>query len=128
MTWRLLALMLLVGLLGVSVITPIAPAQAQGPGAAACIRHGESWAATSLANAPTARQWHTAVWTGSEMLVWGGWDGASHYNTGGLYNPATDIWAATSTTGAPAARYNHTAVWTGREMVVWGGSRLSTAP
>jgi N-acetylneuraminic acid mutarotase len=125
MTWRLLALMLLVGLLGVSVITPIAPAQAQGPGAAACIRHGESWAATSLANAPTARQWHTAVWTGREMLVWGGftyYGGTSHYlNSGGRYDPATDTWTPMSTVNAPAGRQYHTAVWTGIEMLVWGG-------
>ena len=31
-----------------------------------------SWTATSTANAPIARWSHTAVWTGSEMIVWGG--------------------------------------------------------
>ena len=64
---------------------------------------------------------HTAVWTGSEMIVWGGCDGFSCLNTGGRYNPSTDSWTATSTTNAPAARYSHTAVWTGSEMIVWGG-------
>ena len=32
----------------------------------------DSWIATSTINAPSARSYHTAVWTGSEMIVWGG--------------------------------------------------------
>ena len=32
----------------------------------------DSWTATSTTNAPDARTGHTAVWTGSEMIVWGG--------------------------------------------------------
>ena len=32
----------------------------------------DMWTATSTTNAPTARDYHTAVWTGSEMIVWGG--------------------------------------------------------
>ena len=78
-----------------------------------------SWTATSTTNAPAARILHTAVWTGSEMIVWGGY--RRHLNTGGRYNPSTDSWTATSTTNAPAARGYHTAVWTGSEMIVWGG-------
>jgi hypothetical protein len=62
----------------------------------------DNWAATSTINAPTGRYEHTAVWTGSEMIVWGGEFPAS--NTGGRYNPSTDSWTATSTTNAPSAR------------------------
>ena len=32
----------------------------------------DSWTATSTTNAPSARFLHTAVWTGIEMIVWGG--------------------------------------------------------
>jgi hypothetical protein len=60
------------------------------------------------------------VWTGSQMIVWGGYNGPS-LNTGGRYNPTTDSWTATSTTSAPDARENHTAAWTGSQMIVWGG-------
>jgi N-acetylneuraminic acid mutarotase len=81
----------------------------------------DSWVATSTTNAPAARELHTAVWTGSEMIVWGGDPIPSRLNTGGRYNPGTDSWTATSTTNAPAARDFHTAVWTGSEMIVWGG-------
>ena len=31
-----------------------------------------TWKLTSRHGAPNARYWHTAVWTGSEMIVWGG--------------------------------------------------------
>jgi hypothetical protein len=81
----------------------------------------DSWTATSTSNAPAARYDHTAVWTGSEMIIWGGRDGFDYYDTGGRYNPSTDSWAATSTSGAPAARAFHVAVWTGSEMIVWSG-------
>jgi hypothetical protein len=80
----------------------------------------DNWAATSIINAPTGRYEHTAVWTGSEMIVWGGFVG-SESNTGGRYDPSTDSWTATNTTNAPTARFYHTAVWTGSEMIVWGG-------
>src|SRR3989440_164294 len=82
----------------------------------------DTWTATSLTNAPVARSAHTAVWTGSEMIIWGGLNGSSFFNTGGRYNPGTDSWTATSTTNAPADRERHTAVWTGTEMIVWGGT------
>src|SRR5436309_1963710 len=81
----------------------------------------DTWTATSTTNAPDGRLYHTAVWTGSEMIVWGGTNGPDVLNTGGRYNPSTDSWAATSTTNAPVARDLHTAVWTGSEMIVWGG-------
>jgi N-acetylneuraminic acid mutarotase len=81
----------------------------------------DTWTATNLTNAPSARFAHTAVWTGSEMTIWGGEDDTTFFNTGGRYNPGTDTWAATSTTNAPFGRRLHTAVWTGSEMIVWGG-------
>src|SRR6266446_435793 len=89
----------------------------------------DTWTATSTTNAPAARRNHTAVWTGTEMIVWGGENGSSFLNTGGRYNPGTDSWTATSTTSAPAGRQQHTAVWTGSEMIVWSGcteSRVRT--
>ena len=81
----------------------------------------DTWTATSTANAPTARAYQKSVWTGTEMIVWGGYDGNNYFNTGGRYNPSTDSWTPTSTTNAPIGRYVHTAVWTGTEMIVWGG-------
>jgi len=89
-----------------------------------------TWTATSTTGAPTARHGHTAVWTGSRMIVWGGVDVSGFVSTGGIYDPATDTWTATSTTGAPGPRSSHTGVWTGSVLIVWGGddgaSKLNT--
>ena len=82
-----------------------------------------SWTATQTTNAPEARHQHTAVWTGSTMIVWGGLDSAYEpINTGGIYDPATNMWTALSTTNAPSPRTGHTAVWTGTQMLIFGGS------
>jgi len=83
-----------------------------------------TWLGTTTINAPTSRESHTAVWNGSEMIIWGGRKCASWFDTGGRYNPNTDSWTPTSTGNAPDARYSHTAVWTGNQMIVWGGANL----
>jgi hypothetical protein len=65
---------------------------------------------------------HTAVWTGAEMIVWGGDDGDRARRDGAAYDPRARRWRRI----APAplsARFDHAAVWTGHEMIVWGGSR-----
>jgi N-acetylneuraminic acid mutarotase len=85
----------------------------------------DTWTATTTTNAPAGRDRHPAVWTGSEMIVWGGETATGPLNTGGRYNPSTDSWTATSITNAPTARYLHTAVWTGSQMIVWGGEDFS---
>jgi N-acetylneuraminic acid mutarotase len=81
----------------------------------------DTWTSTSTgANVPSARYAHTAVWTGSEMIIWGG---AQATNTGGRYTPSTDTWLPTSVgANLPLAMSNHTAVWTGNEMIVWAGN------
>ncbi len=84
------------------------------------------WTATNTVGAPSGREAHTAVWTGSEMIVWGGFDRFGPFNTGGRYNPTTDSWIVTSTTDTPTARSHHAAVWSGSEMIVWGGAQLNT--
>jgi N-acetylneuraminic acid mutarotase len=81
----------------------------------------DNWTAIATINAPNGRRLHTAMWTGSEMIVWGGTNNGTFLNTGGRYTPATDSWIATSTNNAPEGRDYHTAVWTGSEMIVWGG-------
>ena len=88
------------------------------------------WTPTSLLNAPSPRMGQTAVWTGTEMLVWGGYGPQIFQgrlvepqvnNDGARYNPARDFWTAMETNSAPVARMGHSAVWTGDEMIVWGG-------
>ena len=54
----------------------------------------DSWIATPTTNAPDGRDRHIAVWTGSEMIVWGGTqnNGITQLNTGGRYNIGTNGW------------------------------------
>jgi hypothetical protein len=45
----------------------------------------DTWTATSITDAPDARAYHTAVWSGSEMIVWGGLGNSGDSNTGRRY-------------------------------------------
>jgi N-acetylneuraminic acid mutarotase len=82
---------------------------------------------TMLPAAPiAARRSHTAVFTGSSMVIFGGYGGASpsgQLADGASYDPVTDKWTKLAT--GPTAREQHTAVWTGTEMIVWGGEAPS---
>ncbi len=89
-----------------------------------------SWQTTSLSNAPSGRMEHSAVWTGTKMIVWGGFNeihyssGSPTYmyhNDGELYDPENDTWEAMTHDNLPAERMWHSTVWTGTEMIVWGG-------
>ncbi|HEU5180202.1 MAG TPA: MopE-related protein [Candidatus Polarisedimenticolia bacterium] len=84
----------------------------------------DTWLSLSLHNAPSPRMNHTAVWTGTDMIVWGGRSGSS-MSDGGKYNPVTDTWVSTASSGAPAPRSQHSAIWTGTRMIVWGGQGSS---
>ena len=81
----------------------------------------DTWSAVASAGAPPARDRHTAVWTGNEMIVWGGWNGTVTLGDGFAYSPTLNSWRRIADAGAPSPRYGHTAVWTGSVMIVWGG-------
>ncbi|HET8660811.1 MAG TPA: kelch repeat-containing protein [Micromonosporaceae bacterium] len=93
-----------------------------------------------FAYSPTTNRWrhlpdmamprsqHMAVWTGRQLLVWGGV--TTPYDSrresfatpphGVAYTPATNQWSALPR--APLrGRTDAAAVWTGREMIIWGG-------
>jgi N-acetylneuraminic acid mutarotase len=82
-----------------------------------------NWSSTTDAGAPSPRTGHTAAWTGSQMIIWGGTDGTAAFGDGARWNPASDDWSAVSTVGAPEPRSGHVAVWTGNRMIIWGGVR-----
>jgi N-acetylneuraminic acid mutarotase len=88
----------------------------------------DSWTVITSVGEPAPRSQHTAVWTGSEMIIWGGGIGAGTRPLltlvagGASYDPESDSWKELSTKGMPESRIFHTAVWTGEEMIVWGGS------
>jgi beta-lactamase regulating signal transducer with metallopeptidase domain/N-acetylneuraminic acid mutarotase len=81
----------------------------------------DKWRSLPTDGAPGPRTGHTAVWTGREMIVWGGHEDIQHLNSGARFAPASDRWIQTTLTRAPQTRFGHCAVWTGSEMVIWGG-------
>jgi hypothetical protein len=66
-----------------------------------------------------ARTGSVYLWTGSEVIVWGGGSqqGAESVQ-GAAYDPATDSWRRIA--DAPHGLNLASAVWTGREMIVFG--------
>jgi N-acetylneuraminic acid mutarotase len=82
----------------------------------------DTWIAMSDTEPPIGPLGYSAVWTGERMILWGGYDLdlAQYFNTGAIYDPATDSWTSTSLTNAPTPRGLHSAVWTGQEMIIWG--------
>lgn len=69
------------------------------------------------------RAYHSAVWTGSSLIIWGGSSGVRYFDDGAVYTPATDTWTTPPGLNASplSPRRNHMAVWTGTSMIVWGG-------
>ncbi len=64
---------------------------------------------------------HTAVWTGDEVLVWGGDSGTD--DVGAAYDPSSDSWRLMRPPPIQP-RTGQVATWTGHEMLVWGGNAL----
>jgi ankyrin repeat protein/N-acetylneuraminic acid mutarotase len=86
----------------------------------------DSWKTITTWGAPSKRCWSTMVWTGKEMIIWGGCNATKALGDGGRYSCARDAWRPVSSDGAPSARLGHVAVWTGKEMIVWGGTTRET--
>ncbi|MFM2178912.1 MAG: hypothetical protein RL015_3010 [Verrucomicrobiota bacterium] len=82
----------------------------------------DSWIPITNVGSIEPRALHTAIWTGSEMIIWGGFDGVNNLNSGARYKPSNNSWSTVSSDGAPAASSSHYAIWTGTEMIIWGGS------
>ncbi|MCL4544117.1 MAG: hypothetical protein M1118_05890 [Chloroflexi bacterium] len=100
-----------------------APGNRGSLGAGATYTPGRhTWQSITRYGAPSVRSFHTAVWTGREMLIWGGIISAFIRDNGGSYDPSTDRWTAIAPWPDLSGRYGHTAVWTGREMLIWGGN------
>lgn len=69
---------------------------------------------------------HSAIWTGTEMIVWGGV--TSGPESGAIYDPARDRWQLVPEGPLGDPRHGHEAVWTGDRMIVWGGLAQGPVP
>ena len=75
---------------------------------------------------PTAREQHTAVWTGTEMLIFGGFNSGTVLGDGGRYSPTSDAWVPLAAENRPSPRWYHGSTWTGNRMLTWGGWNTAT--
>lgn len=97
-----------------------------------------AWTQISSTNAPTARNGANIVWTGTEMLVWGGDCHSGTYcsssqrsqiaQSGARYNPSTNSWTTMSTTNAPynagESMSSSLSSQTTKGIGVWSGSEF----
>jgi len=88
----------------------------------------DTWFSMNNLNAPVARADCTTIWTGSEMIVWGGSKNPSPnpLGDGGIYNPASDSlsldpWRQIESLPDVPPRRGNAAVWMDEVMAVWGG-------
>lgn len=67
-----------------------------------------------------ARLRNPAVWTGEEMVIWGGGVEDAQLVDGAAFDPDAQEWRILSD-GPLEFSSGRTAVWTGQEMLLWGG-------
>ena len=100
--------------LGAGVITDRAAPQ---PVTEGWTGYGEGW--TELPAPPAWRDGSSIVWTGAELLYWGGTlrgkDGSHAASDGFAFDPASQTWS--SMPSAPHAGLRADAVWTGTEAL-----------
>ncbi len=69
----------------------------------------------------SARTAVVGVWSGKEMLLWGGEVGTTQvFADGAAYDPAADSWRPLAP--SPLAARRSSGVWTGKELVVWAAA------
>ncbi len=96
------------------------PAASASPVSVAEMTH---WRWTTLPAAPIpGRASPASVWTGSQVLFWGGTsaDEDRAYADGASYDPKTRQWQKMPS-GPLSARSEVASVWTGSEWFIWGG-------
>jgi hypothetical protein len=90
------------------------------------------WATVAVdANTPTARVLSTAVWTGTEVVVWGGGDpdlSNVDYADGAMYMPETDSWRPMLAVNPAGGRRGTVGAWTGSRALFWGGVKGNGQP
>ncbi len=100
------------------------PATADTPGREVVLAYNPStntWR-TLPASGLTPRAHAVVVWTGKELVVWGGLttDFGSAYDDGARLDPTTGTWRRLPPAPVPG-RGQATAVWSGHDVLIWGG-------
>ncbi|MDI6788279.1 MAG: hypothetical protein QME51_07900, partial [Planctomycetota bacterium] len=65
----------------------------------------DTWTTITATAPPMTRGVHTAIWTGSKMIIWGGVNSSDYLplrpDRGGIYDPTINIWTIPTATNAP---------------------------
>lgn len=90
------------------------------------------WTSLLFVGAPAGRDACATLWTGSEFIVWGGYNGPTYgrrtlLSDGARFRPAENRWLPVAPSSPLGARERVDAVWTGSEVVFWGGG-IALAP
>ena len=90
----------------------------------------DTWSPTSIVGAPSTREAHNAVWTGTRMVVWGGLAPSGTDTSSApivpsdaaLYDPVTDVWQPLSNTlvVSEPPLFGAVALTTPGAMLLWG--------
>ncbi|MFK8024308.1 MAG: kelch repeat-containing protein [Ilumatobacter sp.] len=90
------------------------------------------WTSIEALQDSEARYGHTAAWTGTHLVVWGGYTNddieaaesgrpsAESVYYGAAYDPLADRWIALPPSGL-SPRVGHSMIWTGDALIVFGG-------
>jgi hypothetical protein len=87
-----------------------------------------AWSPLGASDPPDGRGRHSTVWTGSEMIVWGGarqidcCDGivvVTPLQSGAIWTESSNTWRPMSIDSSPEETLDTPAVWTGMEMLIW---------
>jgi N-acetylneuraminic acid mutarotase len=83
---------------------------------------------TTLPEPPEVRNAAATVWTGEQVLVWGGYEFTGHGDEvvrpgGFVFDAATRDWERMSDSPL-SPRVHPASAWSGRELLIWGGTDI----
>jgi hypothetical protein len=81
---------------------------------------GAGWTNVTSVGAPSARRWAIGAWTGTEVVVWGGWSGADEgLSDGAIYDPAKDQWRPMAPNDAIRGASPRLSAWADGRLLVY---------
>lgn len=90
-----------------------------------------TWTSLPMDGDPSPRHYHTALWTGTQMIIWGGENDPratySGLKDGGVFDFESFSWKSITAPQFSVGNRFQQAVWTGHLMLVWGGQDTTNA-
>lgn len=80
-----------------------------------------TWTPMNGSGAPTARYQASGVWTGEELLVFGGQDAGGTASGGHAWRRSSGTWRVLPASNPAVARSGGLAAWTGTDLLLFGG-------